>query len=116
MKTGVMTVMATAAMALSLVGCDGNGAKGLAAVNKTGNLLRGINVVSVNIQPPGYRVVFNSDVDVANGYYLVTPGLTGSCNTRPNAEKSAGNSVYVSFAKGGTAAEFSECGFSLAVF
>ncbi|MDH5360387.1 MAG: hypothetical protein OEX03_07475 [Gammaproteobacteria bacterium] len=77
--------MANAAMALALVGCDGNGAKGLAAVNKTGNLLRGLSVVSVNVQPPGYRVVFNSDVDVANGYYLVAPGLTGSCHTRPNA-------------------------------
>lgn len=101
---------------VGLSACDGNGAKGLAAVSKTGSLIRGVNVVSVAVQPPGYIVVFNSEVDVANGYYLVTPGLTGSCNTKPSAEKSTGNAVYVSFSRTATTPTFTNCAFSLAVF
>ena len=101
---------------IGLTGCNGEGAKGLAAVSKTGGLIRGINVVSVAVHPPGYVVEFNGEVDVANGYYLVTPGLTGSCNTKPNAEKWTGNSVYVSFAKSAATPTFTNCAFSLAVF
>jgi len=90
--------------------------KGMAAVSADGHLLRGVNVVSVTKQPPGYRVQFSPSVDVANGYYLVTPGLTGTCNTMINAEKTTGNAVYVSFAGRGPSINFVNCSFSLVVY
>ena len=92
------------------------GAKGLAAVAADATLIRGVNVQSVARQDPGYVVTFTADVDVANGYYFVTPGLVGSCNTLINAEKTAGNSVYVSFGRRGPGISFADCAFSLAVF
>ena len=98
-----------------LIGCATQ-IQGIAAVDKNATLLRGENVVSVTKQAPGYRVEFNADVDVANGYYLVTPGLTGSCNTMINAEKTAGNAVYVSFSGRGPSINFVDCAFSLVVY
>lgn len=92
------------------------GAKGLAAVAANATLIRGVNVASVAKQDPGYVVTFTADVDVANAYYLVTPGLVGSCNTMINAEKTAGNAVYISFASRGPGIDFVDCAFSLAVF
>lgn len=102
--------------AKGLAAVSTSGAKGLAAVSANGSLLRGLNVASVTRQAPGYRVEFVAGVDVANGYYLVTPGLTGSCNTMINAEKTTGNAVYVSFAGTGSVPNFVDCAFSLAVF
>ena len=44
-----------------------------------------------------YTVTFTSNVNVAGGYYLVTPGLTGTCAMVSNAEEFAGNAVFVGF-------------------
>src|SRR6266487_3627355 len=52
-------------------------AQGLAAVDASGTLIRGLNVASVSRLSQGrYTVTFTSNVNVASGYYLVTPGLT----------------------------------------
>lgn len=114
-KSCILILVFLVGMCLMAVGC-GPQVKGIAAVDADGNLLRGVNVVSVSRQPPGYRIEFDSSVDVANGYYLVTPGLTGSCNTMINAEKTTGNAVYVSFAGRGPDINFVDCGFSLVIY
>ena len=90
-------------------------AQGLAAVNSGGSLLRGVNATSASRTGLGtYRVTFNGSVDVATGYYVVTPGLTGTCAATPSAESSSGNSVFVLFVKhDGTRVD---CSFSLVVF
>ncbi|MGC9417655.1 MAG: hypothetical protein ACP5EN_01670 [Rhodovulum sp.] len=110
-----LSAVAVLGIMAGLAGC-GPQVKGMAAVSADAALIRGVNVVSVTKQAPGYRVEFASDVDVANGYYLVTPGLTGSCNTMINAEKTTGNAVYVSFAGRGPGINFADCAFSLAVY
>ncbi|MES1241733.1 MAG: hypothetical protein ABUT39_08960 [Acidobacteriota bacterium] len=116
-KSRRMEVLAAFLVLLFLaIGCSGPQVQGLAAVKADGTLLRGVKVASVAKQPPGYRVEFDPSVDVANGYYLVTPGLTGSCNTMINAEKTTGNAVYVSFADRGPGINFVDCNFSLAVY
>ena len=109
------TVVYMALVGAALAGC-GPQIQGIAAVAKDATLLRGENVVSVTRQAPGYRVEFSEDVDVDNGYYLVTPGLVGSCNTMINAEKASGNAVYVSFAGRGPDINFVDCAFSLVVY
>jgi hypothetical protein len=93
-------------------------ARALAAVNSDGTLLRGVNVASVERVDTGrYRVTFESNVNVANGYYLVTPGLTSTCNMVGQAEKSTGNSVWVSFADHrSNGVTFADCSFSLVIF
>jgi hypothetical protein len=90
-------------------------AQGLAAVNSSGTLLRGVNASSATRTGLGtYRVTFNGNVNVPNGYYLVTPGLTGTCGVSHSAESSSGNSVFVLFVKhDGTRVD---CAFSLIVF
>lgn len=105
-----------AGLVSAIVGGCAPQVQGIAAVAKDATLLRGENIVAVTKQPPGYRVEFSGEVDVANGYYLVTPGLTGSCNSMINAEKTAGNAVYVSFAGRGPSINFVDCDFSLVVY
>lgn len=90
-------------------------AQGLAGVDGTGTLLRDVNAVSAERVDVGrYRVTFSSAVNVAAGYFVVTPGLNSSCNTMASAEVSANNSVWVSFSSGGL--NFVDCSFSLVVF
>jgi hypothetical protein len=115
-KFRVFMIVVIVGMCSMAVGCVGPQVKGMAAVSAESDLLRGVNVVSVSKQPPGYRVEFDPSVDVANGYYLVTPGLNGSCNTMINAEKTSGNAVYVSFAGRGPSINFVDCDFSLVVY
>ncbi len=90
------------------------GTKGLAAVGVDGTLLRGVNVVSAGFKDPGYLVTFTEDVDVANGYYLATPGLTSTCNATVRATGRQGNSVFVGFSLPDHT--YVKCAFSLAVF
>ena len=93
------------------------GAKGLAAVADDATLIRGVNVESVEWQQPGrFQVTFSAEVDVANGYYLVTPGLVGTCATMISAEKAPGNAVWVIFTTEKPGPDFINCAFSLAVF
>lgn len=115
-KSRILEIVLFVGMCSMAVGCAGPQVKGIAAVSAESDLLRGVNVVSVSKQPPGYRVEFDSSVDVENGYYLVTPGLNGSCNTMINAEKTHGNAVYVSFAGRGPNINFVDCDFSLVVY
>ncbi|MFQ5909912.1 MAG: hypothetical protein ACE5IJ_04230 [Thermoplasmata archaeon] len=90
-------------------------AQGLAAVSSTGTLLRGVNVDSVTHPSEGtFRVFFTSNVDVANGYYSLTPGLTGTCATVHSAEITPGNGVFVLFAT--DAGVLIDCAFTLVVF
>lgn len=90
-------------------------AQGLAGVSATGALLRGVNVASVERLDVGrYRVTFTAAVNVDAGYYLVTPGLTGTCVTRFSAERADGNAVWVGF--GSEPLNFVDCAFSLVVF
>jgi hypothetical protein len=91
-------------------------AQGMAAVSSGGTLLRGINTVSATRTGLGtYRVAFNSSVDVLSGYYLVTPGLTGTCVAEISAEDSSGNSVFVLFYNAKDEVRV-DCAFSLVVF
>jgi hypothetical protein len=115
-KSCIIILVFLVGMCYMAAACYGQQVKGMAAVSADGKLLRGLHVVSVSKQPPGYRVVFDASVDVAKGYYLVTPGLTGSCNTMINAEKTSGNAVYVSFAGRGPSINFVDCAFSLVVY
>lgn len=115
-KSRILVPAFLTSMCCMTAGCIGPQVKGIAAVSKDGNLVRGVNVVSVSKQPPGYRIQFDPSVDVANGYYLVTPGLTGSCNTMISAEKTNGNAVYTSFAGRGPDINFVDCAFSLVVY
>ena len=91
-------------------------AKGLAAVSDMGILIRGENVTTaVRVRQGEYIVGFNSKVDVANGYYVATPGLTGMC---PNvdtlfANYSAPNSVFIQSVN--PVGSNQDCSFSLAV-
>jgi hypothetical protein len=88
---------------------------GLAAVSSTGTLLRGINAISATRTGLGtYRVTFNSSVDTDNGYYVVTPGLTGTCARIVSAEESSGNSVFVLFKN--PEGPRGDCAFSLIVY
>jgi len=95
-------------------------AQGLAAVDASGALIRGLNVASVSRLSQGrYTVTFTSNVNVAVGYYLVTPGLTGTCNMVSEAEQTTGNAVYVSFVDhrtGPGTVTLVDCAFSLVVF
>ncbi len=91
-------------------------AKAMAAVSQDGTLLRGVNVVSsVRKQEGIYVVQFAPSVDVANGYYVVTPGLTSTCVVKHDAEiaNSAPNALNVGFSGNGG---FVDCSFSLLVF
>ena len=91
------------------------GAQGLAAVSSGGSLLRGVNAASATRTGLGtYRVTFNGSVNVANGYYIVTPGLTGTCAAIPSAEGTSGNSVFVLFIDDDGTRQ--DCSFSLVVF
>src|SRR6266566_3467625 len=92
-------------------------AQGLAAVSASGTLIRGLNVSSVSRLGQGrYTVTFTSSVNVAGGYYFVTPGLTGTCNMVSEAEQSTGNAVFVSFIDqrtGPGTVTLVDCAFSL---
>ncbi len=123
-----MYVFAGLALMLFVAACQGPpgppgppgtpAAQALAAVNSDGTLLRGVNVASVERVDTGrYRVTFESNVNVANGYYIVTPGLTNTCNMVGEAEKSTGNSVWVSFVDHRSpGVTFVDCSFSLVIF
>jgi len=90
-------------------------AQGLAAVNSSGTLLRGVNATSATRTGLGtYRVTFNGNVNVSSGYYMVTPGLTGTCATIHSAESASGNSVFVLFVK--SDGNRIDCAFSLIVY
>jgi len=90
-------------------------AQGLAAVNASGSLLRGVNATSAARTGLGtYRVTFNGNVDIDRGFFVVTPGLTGTCAAIPSAEDSSGNSVFVLFIDDEGARQ--DCAFSLVVF
>lgn len=90
------------------------GAKGLAIVTGDANLIRGVNVESAVRQDPGYLVTFTAEVDVANGYYFVTPGVDGTCVSMIDAEQAPGNGVWVGFVAAD--GDYHDCSFSLAVF
>ena len=90
----------------------GTPAQGLAAVNGSGGLIRGHNVASISRVRAGvYTVTFTAAVNVAAGFYVVTPGVVGTCATGASAENSGtvANSVTVVLVAG-------DCAFSLAVF
>jgi len=90
-------------------------AQGLAAVNASGSLLRGVNATSATRTGLGtYRVTFNGNVDIDRGFFVVTPGLTGTCAAIPSAEDSSGNSVFVLFIDDEGTRQ--DCAFSLVVF
>ncbi len=77
----------------------------LAAVSDVGTLVRGQNVTAASrLNSDRYMVTFNSNVEVANGYYFATPGLTGNWGVsgKPafSANYSAPNSVHVEGAYG----------------
>ena len=81
-------------------------------MNGSGGLIRGRNVSSVTRVRAGlYTVTFTSAVNVAAGFYVVTPGLVGTCATGASAENSGtvANTVTVVLAAG-------DCAFSLVVF
>lgn len=93
-------------------GPPGIGPQGMAAVTSNLVLLRGLNVASVEPMPfANVRVTFTEDVDVANGYYVATPGLTETCALPTSVERSSNNSVIVVFDN-----EVFTCGFSLIVY
>jgi hypothetical protein len=93
-------------------GPPGIGPQGMAAVTSNLVLLRGLNVASVEPMPfANVRVTFTEEVDVANGYYVATPGLTGTCALPTSVERSTNNSVVVVFDS-----EVFTCGFSLIVY
>jgi hypothetical protein len=93
-------------------GPPGIGPQGMAAVTGELVLLRGLNVASVEPMPfANVRVTFTADVDVANGYYVATPGLTNTCALATSVERSSNNSVVVVFDS-----EVFTCGFSLIVY
>jgi hypothetical protein len=115
-KSLILILAIVVGLCCMTAGCLSPQVKGIAAVSADANLLRGVKVVSASKQPPGYRIEFDPSVDVANGYYLVTPGLSGSCNTMINAEKTSGNAVYVSFAGRGPDINFVDCAFTLVVY
>jgi len=65
----------------------------------------------VDLRPGVYTVTFTAAVNVAAGFYVVTPGVVGTCATGASAENSGtvANSVTVVLVAG-------DCAFSLAVF
>lgn len=89
--------------------------EGLAAVSSNGTLLRGVNATGATRTGLGtYRVSFSGAVDVDAGFFVVTPGLTGTCARIVSAEDSSGNSVFVLFMNpDGTRGD---CAFSLIVY
>ncbi len=92
-------------------------AQAMAAIDRDGNLLRGVNISSTERTDTGlYRVTFDADVDLANGYYLITPGLNTACNTVGMAAYD-GTALRVSFGDPtSTTPRFIDCAFSLVVF
>jgi len=97
-------------------------ARGLAVVALDGTLLNGVNVVSVQRPTNGataWTVTFNSNVDVSQLRFVLTPGITGTCVAAASAEdaltSAPANSVFVGFVGTGGGG-FVDCGFALVVF